>query len=108
MKFFYILQIEDVILDIETFDKYILEKQTPIQENSFNVNYDPSKVVDIKNLGIIKKRDRKEMEKAPIITEVMKENKDINAEEKNDFNGEKVIKYDGHQEILNPKNESSI
>ena len=84
MKFFYILQIEDVILDIETFDKYILEKQTPIQENSFNVNYDPSKVVDIKNLGIIKKRDRKEMEKAPIITEVMKENKDINAEEKND------------------------
>ena len=41
------------------------QQKKETQEN-FTNNYDESKVIDIKAMGLVKKRDRKDLEKDPI------------------------------------------
>lgn len=51
------LKLEDVILEITEFDKYIAEKKKMEKsENKFTENYDKSKVVDISKSSIIRKK----------------------------------------------------
>ena len=56
-------------MDIEYFKKVGMDsqekKETLTQEN-FSSNYDESKVIDIKAMGLVKKRKRDDLEKDPL------------------------------------------
>lgn len=58
-----------MILDIETFEKFSLDKEKKQTQENFTQNYDEAKVIDVKALGLVKKREKKDMEKLPIQTE---------------------------------------
>jgi hypothetical protein len=53
-------KIDDVIIDINDFEKYKKEKEVLQQENKFTSDYDKSKVIDVTTLGIVRKRQRDE------------------------------------------------
>jgi hypothetical protein len=53
-------KIDDVIIDINDFEKYKKEKEVLQQENKFTTDYDKTKVVDATSLGIVRKRQRKD------------------------------------------------
>jgi hypothetical protein len=55
------MKIEDVLVDIQDYEKYMREKSGLQQnQNQFTTDYDKSKLVDVTNLGIVKKRSRQE------------------------------------------------
>lgn len=51
-------KIDDVIIDINDFEKYKKEKEVLQQENKFTNDYDKSKVIDVTSMGIVRKRQR--------------------------------------------------
>lgn len=56
-------KIEDVVIDIKEFEKFVKEKQELAKANDFTNDYDKSKVVDISSTSIIKKRPRSDENK---------------------------------------------
>ena len=55
------MKIEDVLIDIQDYEKYMREKNGMQQnQNHFTTDYDKSKLLDVTNLGIVKKRSRQE------------------------------------------------
>ena len=55
------LKLEDVLVDINEYEKFLREKNGLQQnQNQFTTDYDKSKLVDVTNLGIVKKRTRVE------------------------------------------------
>jgi hypothetical protein len=61
------MKIEDVIVDINAYEKYLREKNGQLQtQNQFTTDYDTSKLIDVTNSGIVKKRTRNEDKKDEI------------------------------------------
>jgi hypothetical protein len=69
-------KIEDVILEINEFEQYTKEKEKMLNngsENKFNTNYDSSKVIDITQSSLIKKKRPREKEPEELDMENEKE-----------------------------------
>jgi len=83
------------------------DKKEEIQTN-FTNNYDETKVVDVKALGLVKKRERKDLEKPVLLNQ--KENSDENKQnvsiKKTDEVGEKIFKFDGYEEVIKTQEEN--
>ena len=69
-------KIEDVILEINEFAQYTKEKEKMLNggnDNKFNTNYDSSKVIDISQTSLIKKKRPREKDPEELEMEIEKE-----------------------------------
>lgn len=98
-----------MILDIDTFYKLTQEaekSEEPQVQTKFTKDYDETKVVDAKAMGLVKKRERKDLEK-PVFAAANQENQSENVPykpekaDKLEVSGTKVFKHEGFEEKIN-------
>lgn len=97
-------------MDIDTFQKLTQENvkaEEPQVQTNFSQKYDETKLVDVKAMGLVKKRERKDLEK-PVFPSAQRENQTENVQgnaentNKDDLVGEKVFKREGYVEKIPP------
>ncbi len=115
---FYIklIKVEDVIIDIDSFHKIKITQEIdkinePQVQTNFTAKYDETMVVDAKAMGLVKKRERKDLEK-PVFTAAKQENQSENIQSTDEnayisnFAGTKVFKHEEYEEKINQKEEN--